>query len=335
MPVDQPTDPSRVQSFGPSAVGPGLLDLGATVHSLEVTGGDGTRRNVVLGHPTAQDYLDSTAYLGATVGRYANRIASGRFRIDGTEHQVATNDRGNALHGGPDGFDKRLWRVASATGDRAELRLESPDGDQGFPGRLHATARFTVGTDEVRLELEAVTDAPTVVNLTSHTYFNLTGGGTVEEHLLSVPADRYTPVDGSGIPLGGYEAVGGTPFDLRKPTRIATAVRTAHPQVAAATGIDHNLAPRGSGLRPVASVESTEARLRLTVSSDQPGLQVYTGNFLDGSSPGASGLLRQGDGLALEAQLPPDTPNRPQFGSAVLRPDQTYRSTIVWSLQAT
>lgn len=308
-----------------------LLDLGATVHRLEVSDRDGVRRNVVLGHPGPEDYLQSTAYLGATVGRYANRIAAGRFTLDGTEHQVGTNDRGNALHGGPDGFDSRLWEVRELDADHALLALVSPDGDQGYPGTLSVTARFEVAGDEVRLDLSAVTDAATLVNLTNHAYFNLDGGGPADQHLLSVAADHYTPVDDTGIPLAGHEDVTGTPFDLRQPAPVGRAARTAHPQVVTARGIDHNLVPGGQGLRPVATLSSPQSGLRMTLATDQPALQVYTGNFLDGSTRGVDGaLLRQGEGVALEPQLPPDTPNHPEFGSAVLRPGETYRSSIRW-----
>ena len=311
-----------------------VLDLGATMHSLEVTGGDGVRRNVILGHPTAQEYLDSGDHIGGTIGRYANRIAGGRFTLDGVQRAVGVNDRGNNLHGGPDGFDRRWWEVVEHDEEHVLLALESPDGDQGFPGRVRATARFTVRGDQVRLDLGATTDAPTVVNLTSHTYLNLAGRGTVEDHLVSVPARRYTPVDGTGIPLGGHADVAGTPFDLREPVVLGPVVRTSHPQVVRAQGIDHNLLPDGEGLRPVATVESTSGRIRLVLHSDQPGLQVYTGNFLDGTSRGTDGsLLRQGDGLALEPQRFPDTPNRPDFGSADLRPGQEYSSVIVWAWQ--
>ena len=341
-------DPTRVTPVGDSSVGPvrmvtvgrepgavlRLLDLGATMHQLEVTDRDGVRRDVLLGHRELEDRLTSTAYVGATIGRYANRIAAGRFTLDGAEHQVGTHDRGNALHGGPDGFDRRLWELVEADGDHALLSLVSPDGDQGYPGTVRASARFGVAGDEVTLEMSAITDAPTLVNLTSHAYLNLDGGGTVDDHLLSVAADRYTPVDGTGIPLAGHADVDGTPFDLREPTPVGRAARTAHPQVVAACGIDHNLVPRGGGLRPVATLASPRTGLRMTLSSDQPGLQVYTGNVLDGSTCGLDGaLLRQGEGVALEPQLPPDTPNRPELGSAVLRPGEIYRSTIRWRFE--
>ncbi len=331
---DSPLGPVQLMTIGQE---PGpvleLLDLGATVHRLWVTGGDGVRRNVVLGHATPGEYLDSTHYLGGTIGRYANRIASGRFSLEGSEVQVGRNDRGNNLHGGPDGFDRRLWTVEDSSERHVTMRLESPDDDQGFPGRLAVTARFETTEDSVWVRFEATTDATTVVNLTSHAYFNLDGEGTgpIDDQVLLVDSDDYLPVDDTGVPVGGMEPVEGTPFDVRRPTRLAEVVRGRHPQVVAAAGIDHNYAPRGAGWRLVATLDSPRTRTRMELRSDQPGLQVYTGNGLDGLVPSTEGrLYRQGDGIALEPQLFPDSPNRPEFASPVLRPGETYRAALDW-----
>ncbi|WP_457109174.1 aldose epimerase family protein [Marmoricola sp. URHA0025 HA25] len=310
-----------------------LLDLGATVQSLEVGCGDGVRRDVVLGQATPQEYLESSDYLGSTVGRYANRIAGGRFPLEGAQVVVGTHDRGNSLHGGPDGFDRRVWEIVDHSEVHAQLSLVSPDGDQGFPGTLHATARFEVVRSDVRVDLTATTDATTVVNLTSHAYFNLdgAGAGTIDDHVLRVDAEEYTPVDRNGIPLGAHAPVAGTAFDFRAPAAIGPAVRSGEEQVGWARGIDHNYVLHGEGLRRAAVLSSRRTGTTLELHTDQPGLQVYTGNFLDGTRPSADGgRYRQGDGIALEPQLFPDTPNRPQFGSAVLRPGETYRSRIVW-----
>ena len=315
-----------------------LLTLGATVHRLEVSCGDGVRRNVALGHGTVEEYLASTDYIGSVVGRYANRIAGGRFELDGTVHQLGAHDRGNHLHGGPDGFDRRVWDVVEASDDRAVLQLDSPDGDQGFPGRLTARATYTVGEAGVRIHLAATTDAPTLANLTSHAYFNLDGdgSGTIDDHRLTVPADRFTPVDDNGIPLADHTPVAGTPFDLREPRALGAVVREPHDQLVRAGGIDHNFVPDGSGLRGHAVLESPRTGTRLEVRSDQPGLQVYTGNFLDGTRRSADGrAYRQGDGIALEPQLFPDSPNHPSWPSAVLRPGETYEHTIEWVLGRT
>ena len=304
-----------------------LLTLGATIHRLDVTGGDGVRRNVVLGHPDPATYLASRHYLGATIGRYANRIAHGRLRIDGRETEVGTHDRGHHLHGGPDGFDRRVWQVVEQSSrpgvDRVVLRLDSPDGDQGFPGNLRSEASFEVSASRVRIDFSATTDATTVVNLTNHAYFNLdgAGAGTVDDHELVVHASTYLPVDASGIPLGDPAPVAATPFDFRRPRRIGSAVRSDHPQVVAARGLDHDLVLDGTGWRRVAELFSARTRTRLTVHSDQPGLQVYTGNSFDGSGPAADGgVHRQGDGIALEPQLHPDTPHHGEWPTAVLRP---------------
>jgi len=313
-----------------------LLDLGATMHRLEITGGDGRRRNVLLNLATPEDYLASTAYLGSTVGRYANRIAGGRFQLEGRTYQLGVNDRGNHLHGGPDGFHRRYWTIAESAADEAVLELLSPDGDGGYPGALQVTARFRVGPDRLRLDLSATTDRPTPVNLTSHAYFNLDGeeAGTIDEHWLTLAADAYTPVDDAGIPSGEVAPVEGTPFDFRQPRPLGSASRSDHPQVRAARGIDHNVV-LGDRPGPAAILVSEATATRMELHTDQPGLQVYTGNFLDGASRSAGGrLLRQGDGIALEPQLFPDSPNRPEFPAPWLAPGQTYRSFVEWRFVA-
>ncbi len=271
-----------------------LLDLGATVQRLVVYG-----RDVVLGYHTAAEYLASTSYVGGTIGRYANRIAGGRFELDGGEVRVVTNDRGNHLHGGPGGFDRRIWDLVEHGPQHAVLRLVSPDGDQGFPGELTATARFEVMADRVAIDLGATSTATTVVNLTNHAYFDL---GDDQE--LTVAAGEYTPVDPTGIPVGKHAPVAGTPYDLTV-TRVVGDLR-----------IDHNYVVDGTGLRTAAVLESPRTGARLELRSDQPGLQVYTGGELGG--------------VALEPQRFPDSPNHPDFPSAVLRPGETYRSRIEW-----
>ena len=323
----------RVLTLG-AAPGPVLqvLDLGATMHRLEITGGDGRRRNVLLDLDSAAAYYDSTAYLGSTVGRYANRIAGGRFSLDGREYRLATNDRGNHLHGGLDGFHRRYWEIADHAPGEAVLGLFSPDGDEGFPGNLHVTARFQVGADRVRLELTATTDQRTPVNLTSHAYVNLDGddAGTIDGQALMVNAEQYLPVDGAGIPTGEVATVAGTPFDFRQPRPIGPAARGDHPQVRSVHGIDHNVV-LGGGDGPAATLTSAATRTRMELYTDQPGLQVYTGNFLDGSARGSNGRSwRQGDGLCLEPQLFPDSPNRPEFPAPWLAPGETYRFFVEW-----
>ncbi|NPC42136.1 aldose epimerase family protein [Nocardioides sp. zg-1230] len=315
-----------------------VLTLGAAVHRLLVTCGDGERRNVVLGHPDVEERLASGDYVGGTIGRYANRIAGGRFTLDGQDVEVRTHDRGNSLHGGPEGFDVRLWDVESHTADELVLSLTSPDGDQGFPGVLNTRVRYTVEEDLVRVELHATTGAMTVVNLTNHAYFNLDGegAGTIDDHVLLVEADEFTPVDATGIPTGAHEPVAGTPFDFRTPMKIGPAIRADHPQVSDARGIDHNYVVRGNGLRRAAALASRRTRTTVELWSDQPGLQVYTGNFLDGARRSTSGgRYRQGDGVALEPQLFPDSPHHPEWPSAVLRPGETYAAHLEWRFGTT
>lgn len=320
----------------PSGLRVELSTLGAAVHRLEVPLPDGTRRNVVLNHDSPASRLASGDYIGGTIGRYANRIAGGRFSLDGHDHVVRTHDRGNSLHGGPDGFDRRVWTVVERDATAATLELTSPDGDMGFPGRLVARTTYSVSDDAVQVRMTATTDRPTVVNLTNHAYLNLDGGGTtIDAHHLTVPASRYTPVDGTGIPLGDHLPVDGTPFDLRSGARLGDALRSDHAQVRASRGIDHNLVVEGSGLRTVAVLTSSDGSLTCEVRSDQPGLQVYTANALDGSHTDDRGrMLRQGDGIALEPQRHPDTPNRPSWPSAVLRPGEQYEHTLAWVLRS-
>ena len=323
-----------------SAPGPvlSLLDLGATVQGLQVTCGDGHRRDVVLGQGSVAEYLASSDYLGATVGRYANRIAGGRLDLGGEEVQLGTNDRGNLLHGGPDGFDSRLWQLGEHSSTEARLSLESPDGDQGFPGAVRVEVHFEVAGDSVRVAFVATTDATTVVNLTNHAYFNLdgVGTGTVDDHELTVLADEYLPVDDTGIPLGGFAPVAGTPLDFRSPARVGPAARSGDEQVVRMSGIDHNFVLRGSGMRRVATLSSRRTGTTLELSTDRPGLQVYTGNGLDGSRPSAGGgRHRQGDGIALEPQLFPDTPHHPDWPTAMLLPGETFRAALEWRFGST
>jgi galactose mutarotase-like enzyme len=316
-----------VESFGPSSRGPvhklvlgsppgpvlEVLDLGATVHRLWVTDRDGVRRNVVLGHSTAEEHLVSKDFVGGTIGRYANRIEGARFELDGRAVEVAANEGENQLHGGPIGFDKQLWDVLDATDARATLRLASPDGDQGFPGTVTVHATFSVG-DTVQLDLQAVTDADTVVGLTSHTYFNLDGDDTIDGHRLLVSAAEYLATDPSGIPLDRRPVA--DQFDLRELSHLRG--RT----------LDHCFVLDGS---PATTLVSDRSGIRMDLVTDQPGLQVYTGDGFDGTRTSTTGTpYGPRAGVALEAQLFPDTPNRPAFGSAVLRPGETYRSHIEW-----
>jgi len=326
-------------------IGVSVSTYGARIVGLRTMDRHGDVADIVLGFDDLDGYLSDSSYHGATVGRFANRIAAGRFELDGTAHEVPANEGGNALHGGPVGFDRHVWTAEPVDSGEASvcLRRRSPHGEMGFPGALDVTVTFTVDGDELSIDYEAVTDRATVVNLTQHAYFCLAGRGSVEDHVLQVDAGGFLPVDADLLPVGPIQAVDGTPFDFRTPTRIGDRVRVAHPQVLRARGIDHTFVLDGpdssdgpdgpdgpTGLRRAARVEHPGSGRTLEVWTDQPGLQVYTGNMLDGTVVGRDGLVhRQGDGLCLEPQHFPDSPNRPDYPSTVLRSGETYRSREV------
>jgi aldose 1-epimerase len=303
------TSPDRhVVIGGPPGPVLRLAALGARVDGLEVACGDGVRRDVVLsGAGSSGDFL------GATIGRFANRIAGGSFELDGQQHRLATNEGTTTLHGGPQGFDRRVWDVVDADGSSVRWRLTSPDGDQGFPGRLVAEAAYVVLSDGFRLTLTATTDAPTVVSLTHHGYAALDGSGSIDDHVLTVPAGLRVPVDDHGLPTGDPAPVD-PGHDLRGGRRLGDV-----------GALDHTFVVPGSGVRPVAVLTAPWTRTTLTVLSDQPGVQVYTGDWLR-SHPARAGV-------ALEPQLFPDTPRhegRAGWPSAVLRPGEEYRHVLEW-----
>ncbi|SDQ12415.1 aldose epimerase family protein [Quadrisphaera sp. DSM 44207] len=329
-----------------------VLTYGGVIQTLEVPDAEGDVENVVLGFDDLAGYVgDEDPYFGSLIGRYGNRIAGGRFTLDGTEHQLPLNDGPNTLHGGPEGFDDRVWEATDVGDDDvAALRLElvSPDGDQGFPGTLTTTVTYSLDeASRLSVHYEATTDAPTVVNLTQHTYWNLAGEGSgdVYDHELQIDADGFTPVDETLIPTGEVAPVAGTPFDFREPTAIGERIREADQQILFGQGYDHNWvldrdddgAREGSdsedALEEAAVLHDPDSGRTLTVSTTEPGLQFYSGNFLDGTLVGTGGrTYRQGDGLALETQHFPDSPNQPEFPSTELRPGQVYDSTTVFEL---
>jgi aldose 1-epimerase len=325
-----------VNSRGMSAT---LISFGAAVQSVLVPDRDGRMSDVALGHAGIEAYAGQPQYIGATCGRVANRIARGRFTLDGVDYQVPVNNGANALHGGPGGFDKRLWEVAETGLDFVLFRLVSPDGDQGFPGTMGATARYSLDdSDTLAVEYRATTDRPTLVNLTNHAYWNLAGEGSPEGamgHLLTIPAEHYLPTDAGAIPTGELRPVEGTPFDFRAPMPVGARVRDgADEQIRIGRGYDHNWVVArdvADAPRLLARVEEPGSGRVLELLSNQPGLQFYSGNFLDGTSVGKSGrLYRQGDAIVLEPQMFPDTPNRPEFGSVRLDPGETYRNLIAF-----
>ncbi len=298
-----------------------LLTLGAAIRSLEAPDRSGRPGDVHLGLADLAAYEDRSRnpHLGASIGRYANRIAGASFPLDGRQVQLVANNGPNTLHGGPDGWDRHVWDLMEATGDDgggvAVMRIVSPDGDEGFPGEVEATATFELEGDTLRVTYHATTTAPTVVNMTNHGYWNLDGAGTVGEHHLRVIASRVLPVDDDGIPTGAPVPVEGTAFDLRKRTRLAPVIEALEP------GLDHCFTVEGvpGALREAAVLDAPASGRWMQVRTDQVGVQVYTGNGL------GAPFVRHGS-VSLETQMYPDTPNRPELGSARLDPGGEYRS---------
>ena len=325
--------------LGGDALRVAVLTHGATIQSALVPDRDGRVDDVVLGFDDLAGYLAPHPYFGATVGRYANRIAGGRFSLAGTEHRLPVNNGPNCLHGGTAGFDKALWSAQAASVSSVELAHVSPDGDMGFPGRLTTKVTFTVSGSDLRIDYEATTDRATVINLTNHSYVNLAGAGagSVEDHEVRLLASRYTPVDEVLIPTGEPAPVDGTPMDLRALRQIGAALRDGREdeQVRrAAGGFDHNWVIDGSaggGERLAAQVREPTTGRTLEVWTDQPGVQFYTGSLLDGTVVGKGGrAYEKGDAFCLETQHFPDSPNQPAFPSTELRAGETFTSSTVF-----
>jgi len=316
-----------------------VLTYGGIVQSLEVPDSDGQVANVVLGFASLREYVQNPeAYFGAIIGRFANRLSGGRFSLDGRQCRVEVNEGGNCLHGGRAGFDQRVWQGEPLGDNVLRLRLTSADGDQGFPGQLKIAVTYSMLPSGVRIDYQATTDAPTVVNLTNHSYFNLAGegSGSVEGHTLTIDADEFTPVNRELIPTGEVASVALTPMDLRHATTIGQRLRDPHDQLLATKGFDHNYVLRGAGtgVRRAARLVDPISGRALEVLTDQPGLQVYSANSLDGSYVGTGGrAYRQGDAVALETQHFPDSPNQPAFPSTCLRPGQLFSSSTTWQFQ--
>jgi aldose 1-epimerase len=313
-----------------------MITFGATIHTVETPDRRGRTDNITLGFPTLEGYLENSPYFGSTIGRYGNRIAKGQFTIDGVTYQIPPNNGENALHGGPIGFNKHVWAAKEVRSDDAigvEFTDVSPDGDQGFPGKLTAVVTYTLNTrNQLRIDYKVTTDKKTVQNLTNHAYWNLSGEGSsaIYDHVLQINASRYTPVDAGLIPLGTLPSVGGTPFDFRRPHTIGERIRHGDEQLMLGLGYDHNFVLDGSGFKLVAKVFDPDSGRRMTIHTTEPGVQFYSGNFLDGTIYGTGGRqYREGDGFALETQHFPDSPNQPNFPSTLLSPGQTYRSTTV------
>lgn len=310
-----------------------IITYGATVVSLTTRDRNHHGSDIVLGFDNIDGYLaKNNPYFGAIVGRYANRIAHAQFVLDGKTYHVPQNDGQNALHGGTRGFDKVVW-TGKPLANGVEFTYVSKDGDQGYPGTLTAMVRYTLSKSVLRIEYEATTDKDTVVNLTNHAYYNLSGASDILKHELKLNASRYTPVDATLIPTGELASVEGTPFDFRKPTAIGQRINADNEQLRRGKGYDHNwvLDSGGGKLAEAAELFDPTSGRVLQVWTDQPGIQFYSGNFLDGTVKGKGGkVYGHRSGLCLETQHFPDSPNHPKFPTTELKPGQKYRTLTEW-----
>ena len=316
-----------------------VITYGGIIRSLETKDKDGNYDDIVHGFDSLSGYLGGHPYFGAIIGRYGNRIANGAFEIDGNRYNLAQNNGPNALHGGITGFDKVIWSATELTESNAvglQLSYTSVDGEEGYPGELLATVIYRLTDDnELSIDYHATTTRPTHCNLTNHSYFNLNGhdAGDILDHMLSIRADRYTPVDATLIPTGELASVSDTPFDFRAFTSIGERIDSDHEQIRFGGGYDHNYVLNGSvgQLRRVIIVQSEKSGRKMEVWTTEPGVQLYTGNFLDGSIQGKSGTTYgRRSAFCLETQHFPDSPNQTQFPSTLLLPNETYSSRTVY-----
>ncbi len=327
---------------GTNGVSARIITYGATLQALNAPDRAGKIADVTLGYDDLTSLVEKPNYWGQTIGRYANRIARGRFTLDGKTYQVTLNDKTNTLHGGTRGFDKAVWRITAVRSGAAAsvtLTMTSPDGDQGYPGKLDVTVTYSLDdAGALTIDFGATSDRPTIVNLTNHALFNMAGEGSptgVLQQRLTIPARRYTPVDATLIPTGELKPVAGTVFDFSRGRLLSDGLRDGRdPQIVAGRGWDHNwVLDKGATATPglAARLEDPASGRVLEVLSTEPGVQFYSGNFLDGTLIGKSGhVYRMGDGIALEPQKFPDTPNRPAFGSARVAPGKPYHHRMIY-----
>jgi len=317
-----------------------IMDLGGVIVSLRTADATGNITDITTGFDHPQQYLSGSGYMGAIVGRYANRIANGRFSLDGKQYNLAKNNGDNAIHGGLIGFDKKFWHTATESENSEaslSLTLESKDGEEGYPGNLTAKVTYTLNDrDQLIIDYSATTDKVTVINLTQHAYFNLNGhgAGSVLDQEIMINADQYTPIDNESIPTGELASVEGTPLDFRTPKPIGVNINSSHEQIRFGSGFDHNFIishPVEGELTLAASVLSPSTGRTLNVYTDQPGIQFYTGNFLNGTLIGKEGAVyARRNAFCLETQHYPDSPNKPNFPSTILRPGEQYATRTVF-----
>lgn len=316
-----------------------IATYGGTLISLKVPDRTGKMDDIVLGFDSLDGYLKDHPYFGATIGRYGNRIAKGKFSLNGVEYTLAKNNGENALHGGPQGFHRKVWK-ATRRDQSLELTYVSKDGEEGYPGALSSTVTYTLtDTNELKIDYSATTDKDTVLNLTNHSYFNLAGQGEgdILGHQVQILADRFTPVDAGLIPTGELQNVAGTPFDFREPHAIGERINGAHQQLKRGKGYDHNFVLNQSGEPPKLAARVTEPKSgrMMEVLTVEPGLQFYTGNFLDGSLVGKAGKKYDFRyGFCMETQHFPDSPNQPKFPATVLKPGARYLTTTIYRFTA-
>lgn len=312
-----------------------ITNYGGRIVSLLVPDKDGKMRDVVVGHGSVQDFVNSgEAYFGATIGRVGNRIANGKFTLDGKEYTLFKNNGPNTLHGGKKGFQAVVWDATQPNDTTLVLHYLSPDGEEGFPGNLDVTVTYSLTSDNgFKCDYKATTDKKTPVNLTNHAFFNLNGegSGTINNHVLQINADRYTPVDSTLIPTGKIEPVAGTPFDFRQPTPIGQRVDQQNEQLKFGKGYDHNFVLNGSGMKKAAIAVGDQSRIQMDVYTEEPGLQFYGGNFMQGKNTFKNGSKDEfRTAFCLETQHFPDAPNQPSFPSIVLLPGKTYQTSSLY-----
>ena len=315
-----------------------ITNFGARIVSLRVPDKDGNFRDVVLGFDNIQDYINVPSDFGATIGRYANRIGDGRFTLDGKEYDLPKNNFGHCLHGGPKGWQYAVYEATHVSDQSVTLKVVSPDGDQGFPGKVTASVKYTLTNDNrIMMEYSATTDAPTVINMTNHSYFNLAGdpaNHSVTEDILYVNSSYYTPVDDTYMTTGEIATVLDTPFDFRSAHAVGRDIAADNEQIRNGNGYDHNwvLDTKGDITKVAVELWCPTTGIDLKVYTDEPGIQIYSGNFLDGTVIGKKGVTYlQRRGICLETQKYPDTPNKPEWPSAVLRPGETYHSHCIFA----